>query len=79
MGVVGRIRQDRLDAGSRIALYHPHARYPTRSMNVTLRSRTAVASLASSVREELRGAKRALESLEGQFCRTGLPPGWARE
>src|SRR5262249_55480553 len=33
----------------------PHAQFPTRSMNVTLRSRTAVASLASSVRQQLRG------------------------
>ena len=29
--------------------------------------------------EELRQAKRALASLEEQFRRTGLPPGWARE
>ena len=54
VGVVGRIKQDALDAGSRIALYHPHTQYPTRSMNVTLRSRTAVASLAASLRGELR-------------------------
>ncbi|MFI4941629.1 MAG: ABC transporter permease [Burkholderiales bacterium] len=53
VGVVGRIKQDALDAGSRIALYHPHTQYPTRSMNVTLRSRTAVASLAASLRDEL--------------------------
>jgi predicted permease len=57
VGVVGRIKQDALDAGSRIALYHPHAQFPTRSMNVTLRSRTAgrrsrprcVASCARSI------------------------------
>ena len=29
--------------------------------------------------EELRQAKRALASLDEQFRRTGLPPGWARE
>jgi hypothetical protein len=29
--------------------------------------------------EELRQAKRALASLEEQFRRTGLPPGWVRE
>ncbi len=29
--------------------------------------------------EELRQARRALASLEEQFRRTGLPPGWARE
>jgi predicted lysophospholipase L1 biosynthesis ABC-type transport system permease subunit len=54
VGVVGRIKQDRLDADSRIALYYPHTQIPTRAMNVTLRSRTSVASLAASVRAELR-------------------------
>ena len=53
VGVVGRIKQDRLDADSRIALYYPHTQIPTRAMNVTLRSRTSVASLAASVRAEL--------------------------
>ncbi len=53
VGVVGRIKQDRLDADSRIALYHPHAQFPARSMNVTLRSRTRVASLAAAARREL--------------------------
>ena len=53
VGVVGRIKQDRLDADSRIALYHPHTQYPTRALNVTVRSRTAVASLAAAVRREL--------------------------
>jgi predicted permease len=55
VGVVGRIKQDRLDADSRIALYHPHTQYPARAMNVTLRSRTAVASLAAAARAEVRG------------------------
>ena len=55
VGVVGRIKQDRLDGDSRIALYHPHAQYPTRAMNVTLRSQTAAASLAAAVRDEVRG------------------------
>jgi hypothetical protein len=54
VGVVGRIKQDRLDADSRIAIYHPHAQFPARSMNVTLRSRTSVASLAAAARAELR-------------------------
>jgi len=54
VGVVGRIKQDRLDADSRIAIYHPHAQFPARSMNVTLRSRTSVASLATAARGELR-------------------------
>jgi predicted permease len=55
VGVVGRIKQDRLDADSRIALYHPHTQYPARALNVTVRSRTAVASLAAAVRDEVRG------------------------
>jgi predicted permease len=55
VGVVGRIKQDRLDADSRIALYHPHTQYPARALNVTVRSRTAAASLAAAVRDEVRG------------------------
>ena len=55
VGVVGRIKQDRLDGDSRIALYHPHTQYPTRAMNVTLRSRSDPASLAAAVRGEVRG------------------------
>jgi len=54
VGVVGRIKQDRLDGESRIALYHPHTQYPTRAMNVTLRSKAGSASLAAAVRDELR-------------------------
>jgi predicted permease len=55
VGVVGRVKQDRLDGDSRIALYHPHAQYPTRAMNVTLRSRSDPASLVAAVRGEVRG------------------------
>jgi predicted permease len=54
VGVVGRIKQDRLDAGSRIALYYPHTQFPARALNLTVRSRTSVASLAAAVRRELR-------------------------
>jgi predicted permease len=55
VGVVGRIKQDRLDADSRIALYHPHAQYPTRVMNVTVRSRAGASELAAAVRDAVRG------------------------
>jgi len=55
VGVVGRIKQDRLDGESRIALYHPHTQYPTRAMNVTLRAPAGTASLAAAVRERVRG------------------------
>jgi predicted permease len=55
VGVVGRIKQDRLDGESRIALYHPHTQYPTRAMNVTLRGQAGAFSLAAAVRDEVRG------------------------
>jgi predicted permease len=55
VGVVGRIKQDRLDGESRIALYHPHTQYPTRAMNVTLRGKAGTVSLAAAVRDEVRG------------------------
>ena len=54
VGVVGRIKQDRLDADSRIALYHPHTQYPARAMNVTVRSRSDPAHLGPSVVREVR-------------------------
>jgi predicted permease len=54
VGVVGRIKQDRLDAESRMALYHPHTQYPARAMNVAVRSRADAASLTAAVRQEVR-------------------------
>jgi predicted permease len=53
VGVVGRIKQDRLDAESRIAVYHPHAQVPTRAMNVVVRSAIDPGSLTSSVRRAI--------------------------
>ena len=38
VGVVGRVKQYTLDTDSRIALYLPHLQYPTREMNVVVRS-----------------------------------------
>jgi putative ABC transport system permease protein len=55
VGVVGRIKQDRLDADSRIALYHPHAQYGTRALVVTLRGRQDPAALAAAATGEVRG------------------------
>jgi predicted permease len=55
VGVVGDIKQDRLDGESRIALYHPHTQYPARAMNVTLRVPKGAPSLAPAVRDALRG------------------------
>jgi predicted permease len=54
VGVVGRIKQDRLDADSRMALYHPHPQASTRALNLTVRSSGDPASLASAVTREVR-------------------------
>jgi predicted permease len=49
IGVVGRVKQYTLDTDSRIALYLPQTQYPSRSMNVVLRSHTDPAGLTSAV------------------------------
>jgi predicted lysophospholipase L1 biosynthesis ABC-type transport system permease subunit len=55
VGVVGRIKQDALDADSRIAMYLAHTQFPTRSMNVVLRGAGDPASLAAPAVAEIRG------------------------
>jgi predicted permease len=61
VGVVGRIKQDSLDADSRVALYLPQTQYPlTRAMNVVLRSTTDPAALATAVNHELHELDRDL-------------------
>ena len=40
VGVVGRVKQDRLDSESRMAMYFPHTQFPTRAMNIVLRTAT---------------------------------------
>ena len=47
VGVVGRVKQYTLDSDSRIAFYLPHTQYPTRAMNVVVRSATDPAAMAS--------------------------------
>ena len=54
VGVVGRVKQDSLDSDPRIAFYLAQNQSPVRSMTVTLRGRTALASLSSAVKQELR-------------------------
>jgi predicted permease len=54
VGVVGRVKQYTLDTDSRIALYLPHAQYPTRAMNVVLRSSVEPAALTSALKREIR-------------------------
>ena len=43
VGIVGRVKQYALDADDRIALYLPHAQYPTRAMSIVVRGATAQA------------------------------------
>jgi predicted permease len=55
VGVVGRVKQYTLDGDSRIAMYLPHSQYPTRAMNLVLKSDQSPAQLTASVRDALRG------------------------
>jgi predicted permease len=54
VGVVGRVKQYTLDSDSRIALYLPQTQYPTRAMNVVLRSGADPAALTSAVKQQIR-------------------------
>ena len=54
VGVVGRVKQYTLDTDSRIAMYLAHTQFPTRAMNIVLKSRTTAESLAGPVRAEMR-------------------------
>jgi len=51
VGVVGRIKQDALDADSRIALYMPHLQSPSRLLSVVLKSHR---ELSSEVKQQVR-------------------------
>jgi len=53
VGVVGRVKQYTLDSDSRIALYVPQTQYPTRAMNVVMRSGTDPAALAAAVKQQV--------------------------
>jgi predicted permease len=54
IGVVGRIKQDALDADSRMALYRAHAQFPSRGMNVVLRTEGDPEGTAAVVRRQIR-------------------------
>ena len=54
VGVVGRVKQDALDADSRMAIYLAHTQRPGRAMNVVLRSGSDPAALTSAVRKQIR-------------------------
>lgn len=49
VGVVGRVKQYTLDSDSRIALYLPHLQYPTRDLNVVVRTQNEPSSVAGAV------------------------------
>ncbi len=54
VGVVGRVKQYKLDEDSRIAMYFAHAQFPTRSMNVVVRTSTDPAGATPAIRAALR-------------------------
>ena len=53
VGIVGRVKQYALDSDSRIAMYLPQSQYPTRAMNVVLRSGADPAALTSAVKQQI--------------------------
>jgi ABC-type lipoprotein release transport system permease subunit len=53
VGVVGRIKQDSLDTESRMALYRAQTQFPSRAMNVVLRTEGDPEALAAAVRREI--------------------------
>jgi predicted permease len=54
VGVVARVKQYTLDSDSRMAMYLAHAQYPTRAMNVVIKSDQSPAALTASVRRSVR-------------------------
>ncbi len=54
VGVVGGVKQDALDADSRIAYYRFQGQSPSRAMNVVVRSRSDPSSLAAAVTGQIR-------------------------
>jgi predicted permease len=49
VGVVGRVKQYTLDSDSRIALYLPHLQFPTRDLNVVVRTQNEPSNVAGAV------------------------------
>ena len=54
VGVVGRIKQDALDADSRMAIYLAHTQVPSRALNVVVRSAADPAALTHAITREIR-------------------------
>ena len=78
VGVVGRVKQYTLDSDSRIALYLPQTQYPSRNMNVVLRSRTDPANLTAAVKRELRALDADLPMYNVQTMERRLDTSLAR-
>jgi predicted permease len=55
VGVAASIKQDALDADSRMAVYFAHTQTPTRSMNLVVRSAEQRSALAAAVRRTIAG------------------------
>jgi predicted permease len=53
VGIVGNIKQDALDADSRMALYFPHTQSPSRGLTLVVRSAGDPAALTTAVRKEI--------------------------
>ncbi|HKE23595.1 MAG TPA: ABC transporter permease [Bryobacteraceae bacterium] len=53
VGVVGRVKQDSLDADPRIAFYRPQTQAPSRAMTVALRTDADPLALAGAVKREI--------------------------
>jgi predicted permease len=60
VGIVGRVKQYTLDSDSRIAFYRPQTQYPTRAMNVVLRSAADPADLGLAVKQQIQELDRDL-------------------
>jgi predicted permease len=54
VGVVGRVKQDRLDSDPRMAMYWAHAQVATRTMTIALRAATDAQAMAADVRAAVR-------------------------
>ncbi len=54
VGVVGNIKQDSLDADSRMAIYFPQTQTTPRGINIVVRSHGEPAALATAIRKEIR-------------------------
>jgi predicted permease len=53
VGVVGRVKQDALDADSRMAIYLAHTQAPGRAMNVVVRGGSDPAALTGAITKEI--------------------------